>query len=230
MCRSPLKTFSAFPLSNFNITQFLQKNFSRNNRLNVESHDRTHAHTRTCLQNISIHTRACSVNYCINTRANHERLRRKKWMKLFGRKGRLQAEDGGFGAAFDASNNISSSEPQGQERQDQHQHQHQHEQHQQQHQHQQEDEDEDSDNGGGAREERLPTIDLQRSRGFSNADMDADMVSILYQQQQLRVERQLSLPDQHPRSNSQESYGQTDQEDAESEDMGSRSDRHSSIE
>ncbi|CAN0365148.1 unnamed protein product [Pylaiella littoralis] len=151
-------------------------------------------------------------------------------MKLFGRKGRLQAEDGGFGAAFDASNNISSSEPQGQERQDQHQHQHQHEQHQQQHQHQQEDEDEDSDNGGGAREERLPTIDLQRSRGFSNADMDADMVSILYQQQQLRVERQLSLPDQHPRSNSQESYGQTDQEDAESEDMGSRSDRHSSIE
>ncbi|CAN0052421.1 unnamed protein product [Ectocarpus sp. 13 AM-2016] len=75
------------------------------------------------------------------------------------------------------------------------------------------------------REERQHTIDLQRSsRGLSNADEMA-----LVQQRELRMQRNLSLPERHPRSSSSSlEYGATDHE--EEEDDGERSDRSDSIE
>ncbi|CAM9831793.1 unnamed protein product [Ectocarpus sp. 6 AP-2014] len=75
------------------------------------------------------------------------------------------------------------------------------------------------------REERQHTIDLQRSsRGLSNADEMA-----LVQQRELRMQRNLSLPERHPRSSSSSvEYGVTDHE--EDEDDGERSDRSDSIE
>lgn len=75
------------------------------------------------------------------------------------------------------------------------------------------------------REERQHTIDLQRSsRGLSNADEMA-----LVQQRELRMQRNLSLPERHPRSSSSSlEYGLTDHE--EDEDAEERSDRSDSIE
>ncbi|CAB1117539.1 unnamed protein product [Ectocarpus sp. CCAP 1310/34] len=75
------------------------------------------------------------------------------------------------------------------------------------------------------REERQHTIDLQRSsRGLSNADEMA-----LVQQRELRIQRNLSLPERHPRSSSSsQEYGVTDHE--EDDDDGERSDRSDSIE
>ncbi|CAN0068634.1 unnamed protein product, partial [Ectocarpus fasciculatus] len=74
------------------------------------------------------------------------------------------------------------------------------------------------------REERQHTIDLQRSsRGLSNADEMA-----LVQQRELRMQRNLSLPERHPRSSSSSlEYGLTDHE--EDEDAEERSDRSDSI-
>eukprot|EP00903_Cladosiphon_okamuranus_P009363 g8927.t1 len=97
---------------------------------------------------------------------------------------------------------------------------------QQQRQHQQPHQvlEEQDDKGLEAREERQHTIDLQRSsRGMSNSEL----LTILHHRD-LRMERQLSLPDHHPRSSSND-YGQTDREDSESEETGERSDRSVSI-
>ncbi|CAN0133704.1 unnamed protein product [Scytosiphon promiscuus] len=84
----------------------------------------------------------------------------------------------------------------------------------------------EEEGGDGSREERQQTIELQRSaRGLSEEEMTS-----IFQQRELRLERRLSLPEKHPRSSSQESYGLTDQEDSESaEEIGERRDRAYSI-
>lgn len=64
-------------------------------------------------------------------------------------------------------------------------------------------------------------IDLRRSLGIATADMRA-----VLEHRELVMERRLSLPEEHPRSNSNEE-GQTDQEES---DLGDRSDRSDSIE
>lgn len=72
-------------------------------------------------------------------------------------------------------------------------------------------------------ESSTPTtvIDLRRSLGIAAADMHA-----VLEHRELVMERRLSLPEEHPRSNSNEE-GHTDQEES---DLGARSDRSDSIE
>lgn len=84
------------------------------------------------------------------------------------------------------------------------------------------DQGEEKEEGEGAILTPTTMIDLRRSLGIAVADMHA----VLEHREELVMERRLSLPEEHPRSNSNEE-GQTDQEES---DLGIRSDRWDSIE
>lgn len=146
-------------------------------------------------------------------------------VRLFGTKRSLVVQASAAAAGEEDAPKQEQQQPQQEGEQAQEQQQPQQSQQQQQQQQPYQILEEQEDEGLEEREERQHTIDLQRSsRGMSNSEL----LTIL-QHRDLRMERQLSLPNHHPRSSSND-YGQTDREDSESEDTGERSDRSVSIE